>query len=807
MSDPFELEADAPLVHLLLERFAEDEGIDLSDDRLALMRLLQAARAARADLGLHDVAEVTIPFLCNDAKGRPLSLQDTITRRDQRRAQADEGFWGTLDTLEAVLFDQGARPAPAPAAEPLVLTTPAGGYSTNLPVVRKSRRWGRLLVRATGAFIVLLTLAVGYLAYTAPLSKSLEPPTPPSITLLADDGSAIARRGAIIGAAVDAAKLPDHVTQAFLAIEDRRFYSHLGIDPRGIARAVWHNTTSDARSQGGSTITQQLAKNAFLDSDRTASRKIREAMIALWLEAWLTKNEILSRYLSNVYFGDNVYGLQAAAKHFFGRDASALTTAQAALLAGLVKAPSRLNPTDNPAGAKARAKLVVGAMVDAGFLTEREADSIAPAKPRRNIKQALPTGTYFADWVLPAARDQAGEIKTEARVKTTLDRRIQGAAERTVKRSRLRQAQVAIVAMRPDGRVVAMVGGKNYAVSPFNRATQARRQPGSAFKLFVYLAALRSGLTPQSMVEDNPVTIADWSPKNIDGRYLGKITLRRAFARSSNVVAARLIQQVGVKEVIRAARDLGISTPIPNEATIALGTNTVSLLELTAAYAAVANGRYPISPRGVAEVKEKGWLDNLTGSDRAFGGDVRSGMLELLAANVAGGSGRAAALSVPTYGKTGTTQDNRDALFVGFANDLVVGVWVGNDDNTPNPGLSGGGLPAQIWRDFMMQAIRVGPAAAPGPELVIDNLGDAAVPGDGFDNAADAIGEVVEDALPAVQSQLEGLGLNLSVGRDGSIQVTTGDDRERPRRRDPRDQPRDQRGDGPRDPLDTRRRE
>ena len=337
--------------------------------------------------------------------------------------------------------------------------------------------------------------------------------------------------------------------------------------------------------EGGSTITQQLAKNAFLELDRTAGRKFQEVLIAYWLEAWLTKDEILSRYLSNVYFGDNVYGVDAAAHHYFSRSAERLTIGQAAMLAGLVKAPSRLAPTGNLAGARARQKLVVAAMVDAGYLSRADAADVGPARLKVERSRDIPNGTYFADWVLPAARDSAGEIVSEQTVTTTLEMPIQRAAERAVRRAGLRKAQVAVVAMRPDGRVVAMVGGKSYKDSPFNRAVQARRQPGSAFKLFVYLAALRSGLTPDSEVDDAPVTIGEWSPKNSDGRYLGPITLEQAFARSSNVAAARLTQAVGVRNVIRAARDLGLSTPIANEASIALGTSTVSLLELTAAYA------------------------------------------------------------------------------------------------------------------------------------------------------------------------------------------------------------------------------
>ena len=660
-----------------------------------------------------------------------------------------------------------------------------GQYTTNLPVVRRRTRW-RWPLRIAGGGIVLFVLAVIWLIFTAPLSKSLEPLTPPSITLLASDGTPIARRGAIIGQPVDASKLPANVTNAFLAIEDRRFKSHWGVDPRGIGRAFWHNMTSKGRSQGGSTITQQLAKNAFLDSDRTATRKIREVMIAFWLEAWLSKNEILSRYLSNVYFGDNVYGLRAAAKHYFSRAPEDLSIAQAAMLAGLVKAPSKLAPTVNLQGARDRQKLVVGAMADAGFITAAEAKDVNPARLTVDRVKQLPDGTYFADWVLPEARDRAGEIAQETTVKTTLDKRLQNAAERAVRGAGLRQAQVALVAMRPDGRVVAMVGGKDYASSAFNRAVQARRQPGSAFKLFVYLAALRSGLTPDSMVEDEPITIADWSPKNSDGRYAGNITLRRAFAKSSNVAAARLTQQVGVKNVIRAARDLGISTPIPNEATISLGSSTVSLLELTSAYAAVAAEGYPVHARGIEEVADKSWYQSLTDRAHPLTGNLRSGMLDLLSASAETGTGRQAALSIKTYGKTGTTSDNRDALFVGFAGDLVVGVWVGNDDNTPSAGLSGGGIPARIWRDFMMRALNVGPAVAPEPVI-------KAVDPDA-DNMTDPLGI---DGIQLPEGEIEGLGLKLRVGPDGSVEINRARDRETPRDNRPRRDDRAPRQDPP----------
>ncbi|MBN8832217.1 MAG: PBP1A family penicillin-binding protein, partial [Sphingomonadales bacterium] len=585
--------------------------------------------------------------------------------------------------------------------------SPDGGAA---PPRRNFWRWIR---RGLLAAAILFVLLVAYLALTAPLSRSLQPPAPPSITLLSAEGTPIARRGATIGDPVDAAKLPAHVTNAFIAIEDRRFRSHWGIDPQGIARAAWNNFSAGGVREGGSTITQQLAKNAFLDSDRTATRKLREVLIAFWLEAWLSKDEILSRYLSNVYYGDNVYGLSAAARHYFDRKPENLSVGQAAMLAGLVKAPSRLAPTSNLEGAQARQKLVVAAMVEAGLLDKAEAARVRPARVVRQKAAELPSGTYFADWVLPEARDRAGEISTELKVRTTLETRVQRAAERAVRNAGLGKAQVALVAMRPDGRVVAMVGGRNYGESSFNRATQARRQPGSTFKLFVYLAALRAGMTPDSMIEDSPVTIGEWAPKNNDGHYRGPITLRQAFAKSSNVAAARLIQKVGPRAVIRAARDLGISTPIPEEASIALGTSAVSLLELTSAYATVANDGDPVRPRGLEEAEERGWFAALRDGRRSLSSDEVEGLRDLLASAVRGGTATGARLPIDAFGKTGTTQDSRDVLFIGYAGDLVAGVWVGNDDNTPNRGLTSG-VPARIWRDFMTQALGV---ALPTPPV------------------------------------------------------------------------------------------
>jgi len=567
----------------------------------------------------------------------------------------------------------------------------------------KRRRWPLVLYSLAG----LLFVTIIWLVITAPLSRALEPLPDPALLLQSDDGRAIALRGAIKEAPVDVTRLNPVTPAAFVSIEDRRFYRHWGIDPRGIGRALMADMRGGGVRQGGSTITQQLAKTSFLSGDRTIKRKAQEVIIAFWLEAWLTKQEILSRYLSSVYFGDGVYGLRAAAHHYFHRDPERLNLAQSAMLAGLVQAPSRLAPTQHLAAAQKRSKLVLAAMADTGAISAARANSTSLARPVAQ-EARLPAGTYFADWVAPSAARAFESDFGQVKVRTTLDRNLQRLAARAIGRANIGDAQAALVAMRPDGRVVAMVGGKNYSDSPFNRVTQARRQPGSAFKLFVYLSALRAGWTPDSMIEDEPITIGGWTPVNSDRVYRGRITLREAFARSSNAATVRLSQEVGRANVIRAARDLGITTPLPDKPSIALGTAGVSLLELTSAYAAVASGQYPVLARGLPEEQPP---EGLAAFFRSAGTLDRQRdrvpMLDLLYAAANNGTGRRAALSVPTFGKTGTTQENRDALFIGFAGNLVVGVWVGRDDNKSLGKISGGTVPAEIWRSFMSSALAV----------------------------------------------------------------------------------------------------
>ncbi|MEO7379505.1 MAG: transglycosylase domain-containing protein, partial [Sphingomicrobium sp.] len=534
---------------------------------------------------------------------------------------------------------------------------------------------------------------------------------------VADNGAPIARRGAVKEAPVNVTKLNPLTPAAFVAIEDRRFYSHWGIDPRGIARAMVANVRAGGVREGGSTITQQLAKTSFLSSNRNFKRKIQEVIIAFWLEAWLTKQEILSRYLSSVYFGDGVYGLGAAAHHYFGREPQNLSLAQSAMLAGMVQAPSRLAPTQHLAAAQARSRLVLAEMVETRQISAARGRSTALARPVGGDSH-VPAGTYFADWVARAAQASFTADYGQITVPTTLNPALQRLAIRAVASVPVGDAQVALVAMRPTGEVVAMVGGKSYKESPFNRASQARRQPGSAFKLFVYLAALRAGYTPDTIIEDTPITIDGWRPVNSDGVYRGRITLREAFARSSNAATVRLAEKVGRPNIIRAARELGIASALDNRPSLTLGTSGTTLLELTSAYAAIAGGRYPVAARGLplkADPQPSFFSGLLAREGRLDPTRDWAPMLDLLWAAANEGTGRRAALAVPTFGKTGTTQENRDALFVGFAGDLVVGVWVGRDDNKSLGKVSGGTIPAAIWKNFMAPALAVDRHA--GPEL------------------------------------------------------------------------------------------
>ncbi len=584
--------------------------------------------------------------------------------------------------------------------------------------------WRRVALSLIGALALVALLAVVLGALLTPLPDVRGPLERPAVVLLTSDGEPFARFGDYKEAPVDAAVLPKTVTGAVIAIEDRNFYRHWGVDLRGTGRAILTDLKSRSLIQGGSTITQQLAKISTGKNDRTLVRKAQEAVLALGIDARLSKDEILSRYLSSVYFGDGVYGLRAASRHYFSKEPQALSLSEAAMLAGVINAPSRLAPTRHLKDAEARAALVLDAMADTGLITpdQARAAKAKPARPRPG-RRSLQTGGYFADWLAP----QIGPLEPaygEVAIHTTLDQRLQHRAEQIVAGELARNgkaqrvSQGALVAIRSDGAVVAMVGGRNHDASAFNRAVQAKRQPGSAFKLFVYLAALRQGARPDSVVLDAPIRVGDWSPSNAGGGYRGPISLEEAFATSSNLAAVQVSERVGRDAVIKAARDLGVRSPLQPVPSLALGSNPVTLLELTSAYASVPAGAYPITPYGLdqAGVAPKNRLRE------------QAALMQLMGSAVNYGTARRAALWEPAFGKTGTTQDNRDAWFIGFAQDLTVGVWVGNDDNSPMRAVSGGGLPADIWRQFLLaaQPEPIGWAAAPEPRE--DEQGEEAAP-------------------------------------------------------------------------------
>lgn len=583
-------------------------------------------------------------------------------------------------------------------------------------------RRGRILRRTVAALLLALLLAGGglaWLVHAVPLD-----PVPdrtaraPAVLVEAADGTPLGWRGEFRGAPATREALPDHLVQAVLAIEDRRFYDHGGIDLRGIARATWRNLRANGIVEGGSTITQQLAKIQFLSSERTMRRKAVEALTALRLEAQLSKDEILMRYLNNLYFGGGAVGITAAARAYFDKDTAELTVAESAMLAGIIRAPSRAHALHNLEEAQARAGVVLNAMVETGALTPEEARvaRAAPATPNANAPSRV-GGGWFADWILGEAVAMAGPEIGSVTARTTLRPELQAAAERVTARL-LRDApgaalkEVALVAMTPDGAVVAMVGGRDYGASQFNRAVQARRQPGSSFKLFVYLAGLRNGMGLSDALQDSAVEIGGWRPQNIDGRYRGAVPMEAAFAQSLNAATVRLAQQVGLPEVIRAARDLGIDAPLEPHPSIALGTAELDLLDLTGAYASVAAGRMPAQPWAItslASMAEGGGLLATRPQPATAPLDHRAELLRLLEGVVRQGTGRRAALNGLSAGKTGTSQGNRDAWFVGFTDQLVAGVWVGHDDDSAMPGMTGGDLPARIWQAFMAEATGLAP--------------------------------------------------------------------------------------------------
>lgn len=587
--------------------------------------------------------------------------------------------------------------------------------------------WGFTL--GVWGFIALL----GFFAYHAmklpPIDQIAVPKRPPNIAILASDGSLLANRGETGGSAITYRELPPYLPQAFISIEDRRFRSHYGIDPIGISRAIARNVMGGRLSEGGSTLTQQLAKNIFLTQERTASRKVQEAILSLWLERTYSKDQIIELYMNRVYFGSGAYGVEAAAQRYFAKSARSVSVAEAAILAGLVQAPSRLAPNRNPQGAADRAALVIAAMVRDGALSDKDA-KVALANPAQSRRQAgAGSANYAADWIVDVLDDFIGTVDQDIVVSTTIDPALQRMAETALtqeldtKGSKLDASQGAMVTMSPDGAVRAMVGGRSYSESQFNRAVAGRRQPGSAFKPFVVLTAIEKGRAADSSVLDAPINIKGWKPENFTRDYAGEVPLSRALSQSLNTPMVRLIQEASPRSVVRMSQRLGISSPMQPNASLALGTSEVTPLELTAAYAAFANGGTAVIPHAILTVK------SVTGKvlyqrqqmdlGRAMSLEQAGAMNQMMREVLISGTGRKADLpGWAAAGKTGTTQDHRDAWFVGYTGHLVTGVWIGNDDGEEMKKVTGGGLPSEIWARFMKESHAKLPVAGlPGLDL------------------------------------------------------------------------------------------
>jgi penicillin-binding protein 1A len=568
------------------------------------------------------------------------------------------------------------------------------------------------------------------------------------VTILDDHGRMIARRGLTQGAMVRAQDLPSYVPNAFIAIEDRRFRDHFELDPIGMARAGITNMMAGHVVQGGSTLTQQLAKNLFLTPSRTFDRKVQEAMLALYLESRYSKDQILTLYLNRVYFGAGVFGIEAASEKFFGKHAGELGLTEAAMLAGSVKAPARYNALADTDASLTRAQVVLRAMENTGFIDDSTRAQAQATRPRIVQDSGTPDSGYFADWILSRLNGFIGPSSEEGSdaviVETSFDLQTQDMAEHAVADvmdkdgPRIDAGQAALVAMTPDGAIRAMVGGRSYSGSSYNRAADAQRQPGSAFKPFVYLTAFEHGHTPDDIMHDGPVDIHGWKPSDFEGEYQGDISLTRAFAESSNVIAAQLTDEVSPKEVVRTARRLGIASPLAAVPSLALGTSGVTPLELTGAYASFANGGEGVAPFGIVSIRTKDgkilYTHKAPQAAAVMSPANNAAMTRLMVETVTSGTGKAARLAErPSAGKTGTTQDSHDAWFVGFSADLVTGVWIGNDDSAPmhktrQLTATGGGLPAHIFHAFMEAAEQGLPVRPLAGTMLVADAGDSVPP-------------------------------------------------------------------------------
>lgn len=529
------------------------------------------------------------------------------------------------------------------------------------------------------------------------------------IRVRAADGTVIQSLGPSFGRWLDINQLPSEMKDAMVAVEDRRYYMHPGVDPIGITRSLYARAIEGRWTQGGSTITQQLARNIYLNSNKEFGRKIREVILALAMETKFSKDQILELYLNKVYFGGGAYGVDAASRKFFDHGAEDLSLAEAAIIAGLVKAPSHYSPTADAQAAIDRATVVVGVMQDAGMISAAEAAEVKPADVKMAKQQPQDSVRYFTDWVLPQLDGLIDETEKPIDVWTTLDLKMQRAATAAIAANAPRGAQGALVSIDRDGAVKAMVGGTDYVTSNYNRAVTAVRQPGSAWKLFVYLAALEAGFRPEDMVEDKPVEIEGWQPKNSNGQYAGEISLRTAFAYSKNTVAAQLGQEVGTSSIANMARRFGITTPINTQPSMVLGTSETRVIDMTQAFASVGSNGRSITPYGISKVTtidgEILYTAKPARSVQLVEDWVAAAMTDLMQTAVATGTGRAANIGRPVAGKTGTTSSNKDGWFLGFSSGLTTGVWMGRDDARAIGGLEGGRAPAQAWAAYMRVAV------------------------------------------------------------------------------------------------------
>ena len=529
------------------------------------------------------------------------------------------------------------------------------------------------------------------------------------IRVHASNGAVLVSLGPSFGKWLPYDQIPPEMRSAMIAIEDKRFRSHVGVDPIGIGRSVFVRVESGQWRQGGSTITQQLARNIFLTNSRTFGRKIKEAVLALAIERKFSKDQILELYLNRVYFGGGAYGIDAASRRFFGHGAEQLTLGEAAIIAGLVKAPSNYSPTADVEAARDRSQVVLSTMVDSGFISASQAANADPARIRIQSTTKQDSVRYFTDWALPQLDTLIDETSDAIDVWTTLDPRMQQAAQRAVVADAPRGAQGALVAIDRDGAVRAMIGGRSYPDSIYNRATQAERQPGSAFKLFVYLAALESGMKPTDMMVDRPVDINGWQPRNSTRTHAGPVSLREAFARSINTISAQIGQQLGFSTIADMARRFGITSRISTFPSMVLGTSDVRLIEMTQAFASVANRGVAVTPYGITKVVTVNGRElyrHEPSEQRVLVAPwVAAEMTDLLQSAVLTGTGRAAQIGRPVAGKTGTTSSNKDGWFIGFSSGLTTGVWMGRDDARAVAGLQGGTAPARAFHDFMAAAV------------------------------------------------------------------------------------------------------